>query len=190
MTIIKGITAAGREREILVNDDGSIRGGSFTSSITKTRPSNTTAYTAGDVLGIADAGTPANAGSAILEFANVGPSGGAVFITDTRLEIHVAAIPSGMTSFRLHLYSASPTAILDNAAWDLPSGDRASYLGYVDLGSPVDVGSTLFVQATGINKKVKLASGSTSLFGEVVTNGGYTPSSGAVKVVTLETVSA
>jgi hypothetical protein len=158
-----------------------VAGAAYTSEVTITRPSNTTAYTAGDVIGVADAGTPANAGSAIHELANIGPAGGWIMITAADLMVYVTGVPAGMTSFRLHLYSASPTAILDNAAWDLPAGDRAGYLGYIDLGSPADVGSTLYVQAEQINKQVKLAAGSTSLYAELVSNGGFTPASGAVK---------
>jgi hypothetical protein len=162
----------------------------YTSTATIIRPSNTTAYTAGDVVGEADSGTPANAGSAIKEFASIGPSAGTIIITGADLRIDVNAVPAGMTSFRLYLYDVSPTAILDNAAWDFVSGDRGKLLGYVDLGSPVDVGSTLYVQATGINLQVKLASGSTSLYGELVTNGGYTPASGTVHVIRLRSIAA
>lgn len=158
----------------------------YTSSISFTRPENTTGYGAGDVLGIADAGTPANAGSAIHTLAAVGPSGGQILITDVSLLIGLTAVTSGMTSFRLHLYSASPTAILDNAVWDLPSGDRANYLGYVDLGTPVDVGSTLFVQQTGVNKSVKLTTA--ALFAQLVTNGAYTPASATPYVVKVHSV--
>lgn len=160
-------------------------GAGYKSSVSITRPSNTTAYTAGDVIGIADAGTPANAGSAIHTLANVGPSGAHLLITEVRLEIDVAAVPSGMTTFRLHLYDTSPTAILDNAAWDLPAGDRAKYLGYIDLAAPVDLVSTLWSENKRVDKHIKLADGSTSLYVELETVGGYTPSSGAVKAITV-----
>lgn len=156
---------------------------SFTSSVTITRPANTTQYTGGDVVGVDDG--KGGAGSAILTFANMCQSGGSVLITSVDLAINVTSVPSGMTSFRLHLYDTSPTAILDNAAWDLVSGDRGYYLGYIDVGTPVDVGSTLYVQADGVNRQFKCAASSTSLYGELVTNGTYTPSSGAVKKITL-----
>lgn len=159
--------------------------GGYTSAVTFTRPANVTAYTAGDVIGVADVSVAANAGSAIHEFTSIGPSGGTVLITAADLRIDVAAVPAGMTTFRLHLYDASPTAILDNAAWDLPAGDRTAYLGYIDLAQMADVGSTLYVQNDQVNKQFKLASGSTSLYGQLVTNGGYTPSSAAVKRLRL-----
>lgn len=169
------------------NSDGSATWG-YVSEVSITRPSNTTAYAAGDVIGVADVSVAANAGSAILTLASIGPSGGQILVTNVDLAIHVAAIPSGMTTFRLHLYDASPTAILDNAAWDLIAGDRASYLGYVDLGNIVAVGSTLYVQADGINRQFKLASGSTTLYGVLVTIGGFTPTSGAVKKLRVSAV--
>ena len=160
-----------------------------TSAVSFTRPANATPYTAGDVVGVADVSVAANAGSAIHVFASIGPSAGAIIITGADLRIDVAAVPSGMTSFRLHLYDAAPTAILDNAAWDLPAGDRTAYLGYIDIGAAVDVGSTLYAQADQVNKQFKLASASTSLYGLLVTNGGFTPTSAAVKRLRLHSVS-
>ncbi len=154
---------------------GSAYGGS---PVSVTRPADTTAYTAGDVRG---------ATAAAISFPSVGPSGGAVMITSVALQFDENSVPSGMTSFRLHLYNVTPpSALADNAAWDLPSGDRASYLGYVDLGTPVDVGSTLYVQTDQVNKQVLLAG--TGLFGYLVTNGAYTPTSASVARITLHTV--
>lgn len=162
-------------------------------SVSITRPSNTTAYSAGDVIGAADVGTPANAGSAIIEFANIGIEGSNVLIHGAQLAVNVSAMPAGMTTFRLHLYNAAPEAILDNAVWDLVANDRTKYLGYIDIEQMVDVGSTLFVQTdkssnATMPKQVKLAENSSSLFGLLVTNGSYTPTSGAVKTLTLSAI--
>lgn len=154
----------------------------YNPSISFARTADTSAYNAGDVIGINNAGSP---GSAIHSFLLAGPAGGNVVITGADLRIDLSSVTSGMTSFRLHLYDSSPTAILDNASWDLPSGDRTAYLGYLDLGSPVDVGSTLFVQTDQINKQIKLATGVTTVFGELVTNGGYTPASGTTFAIRL-----
>jgi hypothetical protein len=156
---------------------------SYTST-TKTRPTNTTAYTANDVVG--------DSNNAIWTFQNAGPAGQEVFITTAKLEIDITAIPSGMTSFRLYLYSVSPaSALADNAAFDLPSGDRPGFIGYMDLGSPADLGSTLYVQTDQINKQLKLAAGDSSLYGYLVTNGGFTPAANSeVYTVTLHTLSA
>jgi hypothetical protein len=149
------------------------------SSVSVTRPNDGTAYTAGDVVGAATGSTAA------LTFTSIGAINKVIRITGTRFEVDVTAVPSGMTSFRLHLYNVTPPSALgDNAAWDLPAGDRASYLGYVDLGSPVDAGSTLYVQQTGLDYDF-LVDGTTSLYGYLVTNGAYTPTAQAVKKVTL-----
>lgn len=143
-----------------------------------TRPANVTAYAAGDVVG------------GVLTLAAAGPSAGHVVITSADLRYDVAAIPSGMSSFRLYIYSATPpSALADNAVWDLPSGDRASFLGYIDLGSIADLGSTLFTQVDGINKQVKLGTGETALYGYLVTTAGYTPAANSETLqLTLRTV--
>lgn len=137
----------------------------YKSQPTVTRPANTTAYTAGDVVG------------GVIPFPGFGDKYGTdALITSASLRIDVSAIPSGMTSFRLHLYGVTPpSALADNAAWDLPSGDRDSYLGYVDLGSPADVGSTLYCQVDQVNRQLQLGSGEVTLFGYLVTNGAFTP---------------
>jgi hypothetical protein len=127
-------------------------------------------------------------GSAIWEFPSLVAGLDVVTLREATLRIDVAAVPSGMSSFRLHLYNATPpSAYLDNDAWDLPAGDRAAYLGFVDIGSPVDLGSTLWAQTSGINKDVAALSG--SLFCYLVTTGGYTPTSGAVKTLQLSSIS-
>jgi hypothetical protein len=56
-----------------------------------------------------------------------------VIIQSISLVFSDSTVPSGMGAFRLHLYSASPTAIADNAAFDLASGERATYMGFIDL---------------------------------------------------------
>jgi hypothetical protein len=136
----------------------------YKSQITVTRPANATAYAAGDVVGGA------------IAFTEMGFSRSHTMITTGSLRIDVSAIPAGMTSFRLHLYDATPpSAIADNAAWDIPSGDRTNYLGYVDIGSPADAGSTLFCQVDQVNKQVRLGASETALYGYLVTNGAFTP---------------
>jgi hypothetical protein len=161
--------------------DASAPGAGYSASASITRPNDTNIYAAGDVIGAAAGSTAA------IEFTNMGPSGKEIMITSSALEVDVAAIPSGMSTFRLHLYNVTPPSALgDNVAWDLPAGDRASYLGYVDLNGPIDLGSTLYVEVNGINKQVKLAG--TSLFGYLVTYGGYTPSASTVKKTTLHSI--
>ncbi len=148
----------------------------YSNALTITRPANQTPYTAGDVVGGA------------LTFTSMGSSAGRIMLTSDQLELDITAIPTGMTNFTLYLYNVTPpSALADNAPWDLPSGDRASYLGYVTMGTPVDLGSTCYVETNILNKQIKLAG--TSLFGYLVTAAGYTPAANSeVYVATLHTV--
>lgn len=98
-------------------------------------------------------------------FALSAPSGCVFMITDA--DLYIDSANAMATAWRLHLYSVTPpSAIADGAAWDIASGDRASYLGYVDLGTAVDIGSTQAIQNAGINRAIKLAG--TSVFGYLV----------------------
>jgi hypothetical protein len=79
----------------------------FNAQTTVTRPANATPYTAGDVVG------------GVIPFYGMSNAAGAILITSADLRIDVAAIPAGMTSFRLHLYSVTPpSALADHAVWD------------------------------------------------------------------------
>ena len=155
----------------------------FRSTVTITRPSNTTAYTTGDVVG--DTG-----GSAILTLSSMGPNGGYILLQSAALIFSDSAVPSGMASFRVHLYSASPTAIADNAAFDLVSGDRANYMGFFDIPAPVDFGSTLYAQTDYIGRMIKMATGSITLYAEIETKGAYTPVSASTIELRLSTLEA
>ena len=152
-------------------------------AVTLTRTADTNAYTANDVIGAATDATAA------LTFAKMGQPNSVIQITSCSLEIDATALIASETTHRLYLYSVTPpSALADNVAWDLPSGDRASFLGYIDLGTVVDLGSTLWVETRGINKQLKLGA-SGSLFGYLTTAGGYTPTSARVYVITLHSVS-
>lgn len=154
----------------------------FGVTVNTARTADTNAYTAGDVIGSAT-----SSGGAVWTFSQIGPFGSQVLLTTTRFRVDLSAVPSGMTSFRLYLYSATPPSALgDNAAFDLPSGDRSVFLGYTDLGTPVDLGSTLYVETSGNNKQITLATD--TLYGYLVTNAGYTPASGTNYKIALHTI--
>jgi len=159
----------------------SVASNGYSAAVTLTRTADTNAYAANDVLGAATGSTAA------LTFTSMGPSAGRIMLTGATFEIDATAIISGETSYLLHLYNITPPSALgDNTAFDLPSGDRASYLGSVNLGTPVDLGSTLYIGADAIGKPIKLSG--TSLFGYLVTVGAYTPTSARVHVITLHAV--
>lgn len=99
-------------------------------------------------------------------------SGSVIMITDAELEIDGATAEA--TAWRLYLYNVTPpSAIADDGAFAFDSGDRASALGYIDLGTAVDHGNTQWVETHGINKMVKLAG--TTVFGYLVNLTTLTP---------------
>jgi hypothetical protein len=170
----------------IISDGGStltVDGKAYRSTATITRPSNTTAYTAGDVVG--DTG-----GSAIISLTSAGPTAGFVLVQSVSLVFSDSVVPSGMGAFRIHMYSASPTAIADNAAFDLVSGDRAIYMGYIDLPAPLDFGSTIYTQTDYPGRLIKLAAASTTLFAEIETRGAYTPVSASTVSLRINTLEA
>ena len=129
------------------------------------------AYSANDVISVAQ------------EFNGLSaPLGGIMTIVKTVLQIAHTALIASEAGYVLHLYSVTPpSAHADNAAWDLPSGDRAVYLGEVNLGTPIDVGSTLRIEQNGIQQQIKVPSnvGGGTIWGELVTVGGFTPTAAA-----------
>ena len=159
-----------------------VQGYAYSSTVSFNRTADTNPYAANDAVG-----SSTGAGGAVLSFTNAGPSGGGeVTITSASLEIDVNAVPSGMTTFRLYFYSGTPNSNLgDNGAWDLTSGDRATFLKYIDLGAPVDLGSTLYVQADGLGTQITVPSGG-ALTAYLVTAGAYTPASGTTYKINLK----
>lgn len=148
-----------------VNPDGSV-------SVTAVRASATftpaaSAHAAGDVVGAA------------AEFALAANSGGHLMITTASIMIEGGNAEA--TAWRLYLYGVTPpSALADDAVFDLPNGDRASFLGYVDLGTAADLGSTQWAEVTQLNKHVKLTG--TSLFGYLVCLSALTPAAVAHNV--------
>jgi hypothetical protein len=165
-------------------DEQTIRtlGGAYTSAISITRTADTNAYAANDAIGAATGSTAAK------EFASIGAAGEHVEIMSAELLIEASALIASEAGYSLYLYDALPaSAYGDNAAWDLPSGDRANFLGKIALGTPVDLGSTLYIRTNNLGHVVKLAASVTSLYAYLVTDAGYTPTSSRVYKVTLRT---
>lgn len=134
----------------------------------------TSPYAAGEVVG-------AGGGSAPIFFAAIAPGAVAIEIRSVALMIGRSAVISGETTYRLHLYNVTPpSALADSVAFDLPSGDRAAYLGYVDLPTLQVLGSTLFAQATNVCLMVKTASA--AVYGYLQTVGAFTPTAAQYKL--------
>jgi hypothetical protein len=111
-------------------------------------------------------------------------SGSRIMITSASLQISSAT--TEVTAWRLYLFNVTPpSALADDAAFVLPAGDLASFLGYVDLGTAVDLVDNQWVETNIINKQVKLAG--TGLFGYLVNLTTLTPAAVA-HTVTLHAV--
>lgn len=153
--------------------------GTYNQAPTATFTPTATAYGGGDVIEGAKA------------FVGAGPSaGGAVLLVGTVLEVAHTALIASEAGYTLEIYSVTPpSALADNAVWDLPSGDRASHLASIALGTPVDKGSTLKVEQDFAASKMLAVPVGGSLFGYLVTAGAFTPTAAARKV-TLRTVAA
>ena len=181
------ISPAGGDIGLKRRSDGTyaslVTSGAYRTTATITRPSNTTAYTAGDVVG--DTG-----GSAIISLTGAGPTAGFVIIQSISLVFSDSVVPAGMGAFRVHLYSASPTAIADNAVFGLASGERATYMGFIDLPTPADLGSSLYTQTDYPGRLIKLAAASTTLFAELETRGAYTPVSASTVSIRVNLLEA
>ena len=118
------------------------------------------------------------------EFASMGPNGGRIIITSASLLINGGTAEA--SAWRLYLFSSTPpSALADDAAFVLAAGDRASFLGYVDLGTAVDLVDSQWVETHGINKQLKLTG--TSLFAYLVNLSTLTPAAVA-RIVTLHAV--
>lgn len=145
----------------------------YISKVAKTRPDNTTAYAAGDVL------ATATTGDSLIEFTNIAPTGGGpINLVYASLRIDVASLPAGLAQTRLHLYSESVLGLSDNGAYNLSSSDRGKYLGFITLSTPLDLGDTLFIENESFNKQVVATS--SSLWAYAQTLDAFTPTASSV----------
>lgn len=103
------------------------------------------------------------------------PASSLIRVLSAAVKIDITAVPSGQTSYTLHLYSVTPpSAQADNDAWTLASADLPSYRGSIDLGTPVNLGNALYVKTDGVNKDFNLSSSVSSFYGRLVTVGAHT----------------
>lgn len=110
-------------------------------------------------------------------------SGGHIKIISTHLLVAHTALVTSEADYSLHLYNVTPpSALAAAAAFDIPAGDRAAYLGKLALGTPVDLGSTLWIEVNNIFKVVKLLGA--SAYGYLATDATITPTA-AGRTVTI-----
>ena len=149
-----------------------------------TRPSDTTAYAAGDVIGPVT--TPAN-----MSFAGVArlKGGGAILRAVT---LHKSDKNTTNAAFDLYLFDTSPAAIADNAEWLPTDAEMLNCIGFVELlaadahqsgGSSNATGATWC--KSNLDLPIVCVSGSTTVYGVLVARGAWTPTSAEVVAVTL-----
>lgn len=152
-------------------------------SATFTRPGDTTPYTIGDLV----ANNTTAASVVPLTFSLTNSFGtGAFRLTRARL-IKTSIVPTN-ANFRLHLYAASPTPVIngDNGAWSTPGA--ANWLGNIDVTTMLafsDGCAGTGSAAAGSELYIKLAAGST-VYGLLEAKAAYTPTSAEVFTVVLE----
>jgi len=150
-----------------------------------TRPNDTTAYAAGDLVANA---TAAGAVAPLrIDLGNVAAVGhGITRITRARLTKSGTAPTNA--SFRIHLYEAAPVAQNgDNGAWSTDSA--ASWLGSIDVTSMLAFtdGCTGTGSATaGSEMFLRLASG--AIFALIEAKAAYAPAANETFTLTLEDV--
>ena len=138
----------------------------FTSTVA--RAANVTTYTANDVYG-----------DVFQLVSSVAPvTGQWIIITDIEVIFSVSSLPAGMAGFQLYTYGVTPpSAVPDNGAFSLPSGDRSAIIfpNGISLGSAALArgGGSVVLQANNLNLTCKLIG--TSLFASLVTAGSFTP---------------
>ena len=144
---------------------------------TVTRPANTTAYAANDVIA-----SSTTAGNVVpLQFNNLmNTRAGTGYITKALLWVDGSAFTSPL---RLYLFNDVPTDIADNAQFPLTFANSTAHLGYIDF---------LFCTTGGTGSDVALAeiddlripiqskdiTGSNPVYGILVSQAGFTPTSG------------
>lgn len=151
-----------------------------------TRPSDTTQYAAGDVVGPVT--TPA-----VQTFAGAGRyNGGTGKIVELLLAFDLETITTA--TFRLHFFNATLTPQADNAAFTAIPANLANYLGYIDPPILVtQAGGTLGqirvapgVSATGgLPFSFQCAAGDTGLYMVITALGAYTPKSAGLVRCTI-----
>lgn len=151
-----------------------------TSTAQFTRPSDTTAYAAQDVV------SDSTTAPTVLTFANVARANGGSGLILSARHIKSSTTTSG-ASYRLHLYKAAPTAINDNAQFSMLYANRLTRIGFIDFihqggGTGSDASHAL---APNINLPYLCDASLASLRGILVVTSAYTPVSGEQHMIEL-----
>lgn len=167
-----------------VGDNGSsltVDGRSGSPAVTFSRPSDTTPYGASDVIG--------SASTANLEAPSAGASGALIRIESASVLVNATSVPSGLMTFRIHVWDSAPTAIADNAAFSTQAADRSKYCGHIDMAAIQAIGGGFcWTHGDYVGRAIRLTG--TSFFFNLAMSGsaGHTPASGTEFRVRFHTV--
>lgn len=139
--------------------------GGYRAAATIQRSADVNPYFANDVYG------------STFELLNVGAANGFSMLINFGIIFNITTLPVGMGGFALYLYSSEPSTIPDNAAFSIPPADLPKLLTpegiYLSVAKLAVGGGLVVLDASQINRLVP--STGTSLFGRLVTQGGFTP---------------
>jgi hypothetical protein len=154
----------------------------FNPSASFTRPANTTAYAAGQLIA-----NSTTAGSVVPMSFTLGNHFGVGQYRMTRYRLFKSGTGITNATFRLHLYAAAPTVTNgDGGAW-LTTGS-ANWLGNMDVSSCLafsDGAAGTGSAPAGSEQYIRLPSGVT-VYGLIAALGAYTPASAETFSVVLE----
>lgn len=137
-----------------------------------TRPANTTAYAAGDVVN----------GDGVLVPIALSIGGGKGEICQVVLTKSGEVLT--LSTFRVHFFSASFATDADNAIFTKLHANRATYLGFVDLPIMVNDGTGSGAAFTK-DDDVRIPFGGETVYAVITAVGAYTPASAEVFHLTV-----
>lgn len=160
------------------NSIGAVFSNSVISSATVTRPSDTTAYAAKDVI--------STALGAVIEFAGMARNnGGFGSLVKSRVMTNQSTC---IASLSLHLFNAAPTAIADNAQYTMLWANRDKRIGTIRFpalstgGTGSDAAAAMRPSYDGAYSipdiRYQCAANDTKLYGILTTEDIFTPASG------------
>lgn len=164
------------------------RNNSAVVSVELTRPADTTAYAAKDVI------SDSTSSPSVLTFANFARvNEGSGMIIRARLMTHQK---TNTASYRLHLFHTAPPAINDNSPYTLLYANAANRIGAVDFGAMATEDATNSTAAASMrpsadggyptpNLWFQATSGSRAIYGILETLSAFTPASGQKFTVEL-----
>ena len=109
----------------------------------------------------------------LFQLQNIGEAGKGIFLSYFEISLNLSSVPTGMTSFAVHLYPTAPTNIADNSIWTIGSDPVLDPVGFNVPMSLAKGGGKVVGVIRDLNQLFILTS--SSLWGYLVTNGAIAP---------------